>query len=72
VQRGALHCGAACLLSLALHNDHPLACTLSPKPYTLHAHRYEVHHGVRISDGALVEAAAASDRYIAGKYRTAC
>jgi ATP-dependent Clp protease ATP-binding subunit ClpA len=26
-----------------------------------------VHHGVRISDGALVEAAAASDRYIAGK-----
>jgi AAA lid domain len=32
--------------------------------------RYEVHHGVRISDGALVEAAAASDRYIAGKCST--
>ncbi len=30
--------------------------------------RYEVHHGVRISDGALVEAAVASDRYIADRF----
>ncbi len=28
--------------------------------------RYELHHGVRISDSALVEAAVLSDRYIAG------
>lgn len=30
--------------------------------------RYEVHHGVRISDNALVEAAALSDRYISGRF----
>jgi ATP-dependent Clp protease ATP-binding subunit ClpB len=30
--------------------------------------RYEVHHGVRIQDGALVAAAALSDRYIAGRF----
>ncbi len=29
--------------------------------------RYEVHHGVRISDSALVEAAVLSDRYIADR-----
>jgi ATP-dependent Clp protease ATP-binding subunit ClpB len=29
--------------------------------------RYELHHGVRISDGALVEAAVLSDRYIADR-----
>lgn len=28
--------------------------------------RYEVHHGVRISDSALVEAAVLSDRCVAG------
>lgn len=30
--------------------------------------RYEVHHGVRISDDALVAAARLSDRYIAGRF----
>ncbi len=30
--------------------------------------RYEVHHGVRIQDGALVAAAALSDRYISGRF----
>ena len=30
--------------------------------------RYEVHHGVRISDNALVEAAVLSDRYIADRF----
>jgi ATP-dependent Clp protease ATP-binding subunit ClpB len=29
--------------------------------------RYEVHHGVRISDSALVEAAVLSDRYLADR-----
>src|SRR6202040_598724 len=29
--------------------------------------RYEVHHGVRIQDAALVAAAVLSDRYIAGR-----
>ncbi|GAA5125620.1 ATP-dependent chaperone ClpB [Luteolibacter yonseiensis] len=30
--------------------------------------RYEVHHGVRIQDGALVAAATLSDRYISGRF----
>ena len=30
--------------------------------------RYELHHGVRINDGALVEAAVMSDRYIADRF----
>ena len=30
--------------------------------------RYELHHGVRVSDGALVEAAVLSDRYIADRF----
>jgi ATP-dependent Clp protease ATP-binding subunit ClpB len=30
--------------------------------------RYEVHHGVRIQDGALVAAARLSDRYITGRF----
>ncbi|XVF58389.1 hypothetical protein PTKIN_Ptkin07bG0062500 [Pterospermum kingtungense] len=30
--------------------------------------RYELHHGVRISDTALVEAAVLSDRYISGRF----
>ncbi|MBF6604598.1 MAG: ATP-dependent chaperone ClpB [Chloroflexi bacterium] len=30
--------------------------------------RYEVHHGVRITDSALVAAAALSDRYISGRF----
>ncbi|KAJ8437817.1 hypothetical protein Cgig2_013433 [Carnegiea gigantea] len=30
--------------------------------------RYELHHGVRISDSALVEAAVLSDRYISGRF----
>jgi len=30
--------------------------------------RYEVHHGVRITDGALVAAAALSDRYITARF----
>ncbi|KAH7652401.1 ATP-dependent Clp protease ATP-binding subunit ClpB protein [Dioscorea alata] len=30
--------------------------------------RYELHHGVRISDGALVGAALLSDRYISGRF----
>ena len=32
------------------------------------AHRYELHHGVRIADSALVDAAVLSDRYIADRY----
>ncbi|KAL2898491.1 Chaperone protein ClpB3 chloroplastic [Bienertia sinuspersici] len=31
--------------------------------------RYELHHGVRISDAALVEAAVLSDRYITGRFK---
>jgi len=30
--------------------------------------RYELHHGVRISDSALVAAAVLSDRYISGRF----
>jgi len=30
--------------------------------------RYEVHHGVRINDGALVAAAVLSDRYLTGRF----
>src|SRR6185295_18733502 len=30
--------------------------------------RYEIHHGVRITDGALVAAAALSQRYIADRF----
>jgi len=30
--------------------------------------RYEVHHGVRIQDGALIAAAVLSDRYISGRF----
>lgn len=30
--------------------------------------RYELHHGVRISDSALVDAAILSDRYISGRF----
>ncbi|MGK7311408.1 MAG: ATP-dependent Clp protease ATP-binding subunit, partial [Candidatus Longimicrobiales bacterium M2_2A_002] len=30
--------------------------------------RYEVHHGVRITDGALIAAAQLSDRYIGGRF----
>jgi ATP-dependent Clp protease ATP-binding subunit ClpB len=30
--------------------------------------RYELHHGVRITDGALVAAATLSDRYIADRF----
>ncbi|VFQ91962.1 unnamed protein product [Cuscuta campestris] len=30
--------------------------------------RYELHHGVRISDSALVDAAVLSDRYISGRF----
>ena len=30
--------------------------------------RYEVHHGVRIKDGALVAAANLSDRYITDRF----
>ncbi|HEX6694139.1 MAG TPA: ATP-dependent chaperone ClpB [Longimicrobiales bacterium] len=30
--------------------------------------RYEVHHGIRITDGALVAAARLSDRYIGGRF----
>lgn len=30
--------------------------------------RYELHHGVRIADAALVEAAALADRYIADRF----
>ena len=30
--------------------------------------RYEVHHGVRIQDGALVAAATLSDRYLSGRF----
>lgn len=30
--------------------------------------RYELHHGVRISDTALVDAAVLSDRYISGRF----
>ena len=30
--------------------------------------RYELHHGVRILDGAIVEAATLADRYISGRF----
>ncbi|XP_077223501.1 chaperone protein ClpB3, chloroplastic-like isoform X2 [Tasmannia lanceolata] len=34
--------------------------------------RYELHHGVRISDSALVAAAVLSDRYISGRFLPSC
>jgi AAA lid domain len=36
--------------------------------WTVDLHRYELHHGVRISDSALVEAAELSNRYIADRF----
>ena len=33
-----------------------------------HTSRYELHHGVRISDSALVDAAVLSSRYIADRF----
>lgn len=38
------------------------------RPTILPSHRYELHHGVSISDGALVAAAMLSDRYIADRF----
>lgn len=35
---------------------------------SVHVCRYELHHGVRISDSALVEAAELSNRYIADRF----
>jgi ATP-dependent Clp protease ATP-binding subunit ClpA len=34
--------------------------------------KYEVHHGVRLTDGALVAAAVDSDRYITDRYASLC
>ena len=44
-----------------------------PPSASLHAlllscRSYELHHGVKISDSALVEAAVLSDRYIADRF----
>ena len=48
----------------------PVPCAASPHCLTSHcpARRYELHHGVRISDSALVDAAVMSDRYIADRF----
>ena len=41
----------------------PLHASLPPRRRS-----YELHHGVKISDSALVEAAVLSDRYIADRF----
>lgn len=48
-------------------------CHANPSPQRhasppLPACSYELHHGVKISDSALVEAAVLSDRYIADRF----
>ena len=46
----------------------PLSTSIAKSDETACFHRYELHHGVRISDSALVEAAELSNRYIADRF----
>ena len=52
---------------LGLHGRRLLLDLLEPDP-CLWLRRYEMHHGVKITDEALVDAAVESDRYIADRF----
>jgi len=81
--RGELHCiGATTLDEYRLHIEKDAALERRFQPVIVDApdvedtisilrglrERFEVHHGVRISDGALVAAATMSDRYISDRF----
>ena len=81
--RGELHCiGATTLTEYRKHIEKDAALerrfqpVLVPQPSVEDTisilrglrERYEVHHGVRIKDGALVAAATLSDRYISDRF----
>jgi len=81
--RGELHCiGATTLDEYRLHIEKDAALERRFQPIVVDApdvedtisilrglrERFEVHHGVRISDGALVAAATMSDRYISDRF----
>jgi len=81
--RGELHCiGATTLDEYRQHIEKDAALERRFQPVLVDApnvedtisilrglkERYEVHHGVRIADAALVAAATLSDRYISGRF----
>ncbi len=81
--RGELHCiGATTLDEYRLHVEKDAALERRFQPITVDPpnvedtisilrglrERFEVHHGVRIQDGALVVAATLSDRYISDRF----
>jgi ATP-dependent Clp protease ATP-binding subunit ClpB len=81
--RGELHCiGATTLDEYRKHIEKDAALERRFQPVVIDApsvedtisilrglrERYEVHHGVRIKDGALVASAALSNRYIADRF----
>ncbi len=81
--RGELHCvGATTLDEYRLHIEKDAALERRFQPIVVDApdvedtvsilrglrERFELHHGVRISDGALVAAATMSDRYISDRF----
>jgi ATP-dependent Clp protease ATP-binding subunit ClpB len=81
--RGELHCiGATTLDEYRKHVEKDAALERRFQPVTVEPpsvadtvsilrglrERYEVHHGVRIQDGALVAAATLSDRYITDRF----
>ena len=81
--RGELHCiGATTLDEYRQHIEKDAALERRFQPIVVDApdvedtisilrglrERYELHHGVRISDGALVAAATMSDRYISDRF----
>ena len=83
LSRGELHCiGATTLDEHRLHIEKDAALERRFQPVMVEApdvedtisilrglrERFEVHHGVRIQDTALVSAAALSDRYIADRF----
>jgi hypothetical protein len=57
---------AGCTLPSGFNSVYSLTSAL--KTLSWPACRYELHHGVRISDSALVDAAVLSDRYIADRF----
>ncbi len=81
--RGELHCiGATTLDEYRKHVEKDAALERRFQPITVEApsvedtvsilrglrERYEVHHGIRIQDSALIAAATLSDRYITGRF----
>jgi len=81
--RGELHCiGATTLDEYRKHVEKDAALERRFQPITVEApsvedtvsilrglrERYEVHHGIKIQDSALIAAATLSDRYITGRF----